>query len=161
VCKAARAPQVFPSEGHNIADIGFTFDNTNQVFDWPPFSVLSQPATSTLDLETAVALSLFTDRIADPSYVGDARGSWQDTYAGISGSRLWMLDRSTTIGVLQRAKDYCNEALAWLISDSVAGSVNVTTWWNSTTALGIKVEVFAPKQTTPRTFFYSLYWQGV
>jgi phage gp46-like protein len=67
------------------------------------------------DLETSVALPLFTDRIALADFVGDPRGCWIDSFTGDTGSRLWMLARSTTGGALQRAQDYCNEALEWLI----------------------------------------------
>jgi len=89
-------------------------------------------------LETAVIISLFTDRRArdddelpDPNNP-DKRGWWGDLVAEVEddqiGSRLWLLERSkTTPDVLVKAKEYAEEALDWLISDGIAkrGEVEV------------------------------------
>jgi hypothetical protein len=45
--------------------------------------------------------------------------------------------------------------------DALAGQVIVKTFWLSSTALGITVNVFEPLRTTPRSFNCSLYWSGV
>lgn len=92
-------------------------------------------------LETAVVISLFTDRRAastDPLPTGetDRRGCWMDATlddlgtgqadAGI-GSLLWLLNREKTLtSVLDRARQYAEQALAWLVSDKIAESVSVT-----------------------------------
>lgn len=145
-----------------MADIAFTFDTVEQKFDWVGFDVLSKPANSDLDLETSVALSIFTDRVAPENYEGDPRGWWGDSYEdGLIGSRIWMLSRSTTVGALQRAKDYCNEALQWMLDDKIAGAIDVQTFWLNSDALGITINVIAPGKRTPREFNYSLYWKSI
>ena len=88
-------------------------------------------------LETAVLLSLFTDRRAEPDDKPpsgddtDRRGWWADEFAektgDLFGSRLWLLDRSTlTSETVLRAEEYVREALAWMIEDRVVASIDVT-----------------------------------
>lgn len=97
-------------------------------------------------LRTAVILSLFLDRRADdddilPNGSDDRRGWWADTVAPMTdygiggglasgdhiGSRLWLLSREKQLaGVLDRARHYAEEALAWLVEDGVATAVQVT-----------------------------------
>ncbi len=87
-------------------------------------------------LETAVILSLFTDRRAsddDKPPSGDARdrrGWWADQFARVAGdrhgSRLWLLDRAKlTHETSLQAKEYAREALAWMIEDRVASSIDL------------------------------------
>lgn len=86
-------------------------------------------------LRTAVLVSLFTNRRAQPDDVlpaddGDRGGWWGDvspqTSNDLIGSRLWLLAREKRLAsVLVRARDYCIEALAWLIEDGVAAAVDV------------------------------------
>jgi phage gp46-like protein len=84
------------------------------------------------DLSTAVMLSLFTDRRANdddaiPDQTTDPRGWWADALDGEKyGSRLWLLDSARNLSeTLRLAEDYAREALAWLVSDGVAKSVDV------------------------------------
>lgn len=99
-------------------------------------------------LETAVILSLFCDARAReddviPDGTGYRRGWWADSVTPLAsggltvredaaahdriGSRLWLLSREKQLPeVLRRAKDYAEEALAWLIDDGVARRVSVT-----------------------------------
>jgi phage gp46-like protein len=89
-------------------------------------------------LATAVLISLFTDRRADPDdrLPDDAeglRGWWGDLVDVIEGgnvdrigSKLWLLSREKEqVEVLRRAEAYAGEALAWLLEDGVARSVDV------------------------------------
>lgn len=89
------------------------------------------------DLETAVILSLMCDARArdddaPPSGNGDRRGWWADSVVPTAegdafGSRLWLLSREKTVPeVLRRAKDYAEEALAWMIADKAARTITVT-----------------------------------
>ena len=88
---------------------------------------------SSRDLETAVILSLFTDRRAGssdalPDGSGDRRGWWGDaTSPGYPmGSRLWLLAREKITPALRlRVIDYVREALAWMVSDGLADRVTV------------------------------------
>lgn len=81
-------------------------------------------------LETAVLVALFTDRRAeagDPLDDGDRRGWWADAYSPQPwGSRLWLLARAKqTADNVRRAREYAEEALAWLVTDRIASSVRV------------------------------------
>jgi phage gp46-like protein len=82
-------------------------------------------------LLTAVIVSLFTDRLAEPGDIlpdnNGPRGWWGDGYNGyLIGSRLWLLRRSTlTQATLNLAQDYATEALQWMIDDGVVGAVVV------------------------------------
>ena len=86
-------------------------------------------------LQTAVVLSLFTDRLATvddvlPSASASRRGWWGDAFADqagdLVGSRLWLLQREKqTTQVLRRAEEYAREALQWLLDDGIARAVDV------------------------------------
>ena len=86
-------------------------------------------------LRTAVLLSLFLDRRAEdedalPGEDDDRRGWWADEFAETDGdrigSRLWLIDRAKRAGdVPARATELVREALAWLIEDRVASSIDV------------------------------------
>jgi len=83
-------------------------------------------------LMTATILSFFTDRRALPEDVlpdgtSDRRGWWADAYNDRPyGSRLWLLHREKEQDeVLRRAKEYAEEALAWMVEDGVAAAVEV------------------------------------
>jgi len=122
-------------------------------------------------LRTAVFLSLFLDRRAEPDDVlpdddprnpgrGDPRGWWGDWfYAEMLtrlqavpgtltppsfriGSRLWLLARSKqTQDVVIRARQYAEEALQWLLDDKIASAVTVTTRILRQGVLGLRVVI--------------------
>ena len=84
------------------------------------------------DLVSAVTLSLYTDRQADPDdtipdgtedprgWVGDADGDRP------LGSKLWLRSRSVlTDKLLLTAADDIREALQWLLDDGVVSSIDV------------------------------------
>jgi phage gp46-like protein len=86
-------------------------------------------------LETAVSISLFTDRrVTDeelPKGQKDKMGWWGDMFPEVDqdkiGSRLWLLRRAKrTTATLRLFEDYCKEALQWLVEDGVASAVKVT-----------------------------------
>lgn len=90
------------------------------------------------DLQTAVLISLFTNRRAlpdDPLPPGSAnrQGWWADAFADVPiGSRLWLLYRSKrTQHVLDLAQQYAQESLQWLIDDGVCGSFDVRFEWSA------------------------------
>jgi len=85
------------------------------------------------DLETAVFISLFSDRQANsddviPDGSTDRRGWWGDQGQPVLlGSRLWLLSRSRLDdNAAKAAVIYAKEALQWLLDDQVAESVTVT-----------------------------------
>jgi len=88
-------------------------------------------------LETAVILSLFCDaRLpsgqAVPDGSNDRRGWWADQFADIdgdvTGSLLWTLRREKRVPeTLERARQYAQNALAWIIEDGIASRIQVRT----------------------------------
>lgn len=111
-------------------------------------------------LETAVLISLMTDRLANaddeiPDGSNDRRGVWSDMAVPLTeappagdliGSRLWLLSRRK---VEERTRldaiTYCLEALQWMIDDGVAMSVDVDAAWNEQTLgrLDIAIQIGA------------------
>lgn len=132
-----------------MGDIGYIFFqglDADVFLDGPDLGGLK-------DLETAVVISLFTDRRAeddDPVDPTDRRGWWADTFPGVEGdkigSRLWELEREKqTQQTLNRAHAYVQEALAWLVDDGVAESIEVETEWVKMGFLGIGVKIDRPE----------------
>lgn len=83
------------------------------------------------DLETAIYISLFTNRLAraDDNYNGnDRQGWWGDEGADYAiGSRIWLLQRQKlTTTIANSAVSYAKESLQWLIDDGVVESVDIT-----------------------------------
>lgn len=93
------------------------------------------------DIETAVVISLMTDRLAAdddvlPDFSGDRRGWWGDLDAralygvGEIGSRLWLLRRAkATDQTPALVESYIREALDWLLDLKVAAAIEVETFW--------------------------------
>ncbi|ECP0310289.1 hypothetical protein JOU96_004764 [Salmonella enterica] len=96
--------------------------------------VLNGPDLLTDDsIKTAVIISLFTDRRAQPSDpvpdgTTDRRGWWADSFRKRPiGSRLWLLSREKTLAsVVERTAAYADEALAWLKPAGLVTSVTCT-----------------------------------
>lgn len=86
-------------------------------------------------IETAVMISLFTNRLADeedllPDSEGDRQGWWADAVNEDDdkiGSRLWLLQRSKTVQEIpSEAEGYIKEALQWMLDDGVASEIEVS-----------------------------------
>lgn len=129
--------------------------------DW----VMSGPSLkSGDDLQTAVLISLFTDRLAlpsDPTPDGDRRGWWgddpQDTKHRI-GSRLWLLDRvKGPQDVPQRAHDYAAESLQWMIEDGVVSSFDISAQWIAPNRLDLIV-IANRSNSTPVAMKFERVW---
>lgn len=102
-------------------------------------------------LRSAVVLSLFLDRRADNDDLpegdsNDLRGWWADALTDKPvGSKLWLLRRSKqTDNVAQRAREYAEEALAWLIDDRMVTRVTVQADWVRQGVLGLHVSITLP-----------------
>lgn len=119
------------------------------------------------DLLTAIYISLFTDRIANPDDVlpdrsQDPRGWWGDTGQDKPvGSRLWLLSRAKqSTETLNLAKDYITEALQWLIDDGVVGNFDIIVEWTKNGLLGANVVAHQASGTqSAMQFFWA--WKGV
>lgn len=148
-------------------DIGITWDNTQGQGDWG-FTNSDLLTTSGIgDLETAVAISLFTDMRCPDSYTpldNDRKGWWGDTFQVTPiGSLLWTLEKGVKSGetqLLLQARDYAKQALQWLIDDGVVDAVSVRTFWLTRNAIGIDVTVTEPTQIAGKTFRFSWAWQS-
>lgn len=104
------------------------------VFDW---AIAGGQLGTDDGLYTAVALSLWSDRVANPDdplpdSSGDRRGFWGDPYLPPRangapdrlGSRLWLLARALQVReTALKAQAYCQEALVWLEEDGIAAKV--------------------------------------
>ncbi len=116
-----------------MTDISTLWDVAQLRADW---SLVGASLDNAGDLETAVLISVFTDRVAAaddniPDGSEDPRGWWGD--AGETrpiGSRLWLLARSKrTAETLKRARDYVAEAIQWLVDDKVVSTIDVSAEW--------------------------------
>lgn len=131
---------------------------------------LEQFALATDDgLETAVILSLFTDaRAADddtlPLGQSDRRGWWGDAYPPVAGdrigSRLWLLRASKQLQAsLTAAKEYAEQALAWLVTDGAARRVEVETFVARDEVMGMIVRIYRPDGSVVPIRFETLWNQ--
>lgn len=81
-------------------------------------------------LNTAIVISLFTDRYDPESQQGGYWGDERTTNQTLMGSRLWLLKGAkVTTDALRSAEDYAIESLNWLIDDALATSVNAAAHW--------------------------------
>jgi phage gp46-like protein len=150
-----------------MPDIAIVWDTVNYRGDWDVTA--GDLAIDPGGLRSAVLLSLFTDARAPDSYVApagsptDRRGYWGDTYDPPNiGSLLWTLDRSKKTGdmaLLSQAQDFCQNALQWLITAGVVGSVTTSASWIGSAAIGLQITLTQP-QSPPQTFNFEYAWQG-
>lgn len=119
-------------------------------------------------LETAVVISLFTDRLAGkddqlPDPTSGRRGWWGDSFSNKDGdkigSRLWLLSREKQLPkVVARAKEYAEESLQWLVDDGIARSVSVTAEIVKQGVLGLLIVIDRPEN--PATYTYQYLWEA-
>ncbi|MFX1674045.1 phage GP46 family protein [Paraburkholderia sp. A2WS-5] len=118
------------------------------------------------DIETAILISIFTDRMAQPGDVipdgtNDPRGWWADDEVPI-GSRMWLLRRAKqTTQTLQLAYDYIAEALQWMVDDGVASRFDISTRWVRTGMLGAVIVAWSPTGTLLSKGQYAWAWAGI
>lgn len=136
---------------------GFTFD------------IIFNPDGFVTDdsLQTAVTISLFTDRrlpdsVANLDNSDDRRGYWGDIAESDGyqwGSLLWTLYRQKiTSPVIASCSEYCEQALQWLIDDGIAETVSVTSERAGIYQISIGIEIV--KRDTRDTLRYSYLWSG-
>lgn len=81
-------------------------------------------------LNTAIVISLFTDRYDPETNNGGYWGDESKDADFLMGSRLWLLQQSkVTTDTLRTAEDYANESLQWLIDDGLVIQIDVSASW--------------------------------
>ncbi|MBI1407289.1 MAG: hypothetical protein GC145_14335 [Caulobacter sp.] len=116
--------------------------------------VVAEPQQPDAALQTAVIISLFSDRLAAPSddlpeEDGNRRGWWGDVVPPVEGdrigSRLWLLRRGKRRAEdVRLARDYGAEALAWMVDDGVASAVSVEAEFLGETGIQLLVAITRP-----------------
>lgn len=144
-------------------DISLNWDSARSRGDWAMAGADLQLGN---DLESAIAISLFTDRIAAddddiPDGTTDPRGWWADDPQHPIGSRLWLISRAKqTDETLQRAYDYIAEALQWLIDDGVVRGFDIQVQWVRRGYLGAAITTYQPDGRKFQSA-YTWAWAGV
>lgn len=147
-------------------DIALRFDSGSQTID----AALESGMLATDDsLQTAVLVSLFTDKLAGPSDELPAtedwrRGWWGDSLSPVPGdqigSHLWLLFRcKQTEETRRRAEEYAIAALAWMLADKIAKAVDVQAAWQAQGVLGLALVITKPDGGTER-YHYGLSLQN-
>jgi len=105
-------------------------------------------------LHQAVVISLFTDaRLPEnelmPDNTDNRRGHWGDMFLADTGdslgSLLWILyRRKLTTEVINRARDLCLEALAWMLQTGWVIAIDVLTERLDNDKLAIQVTLTQP-----------------
>ena len=121
-------------------------------------------------LETAVIISLFTDRRASaeqipPEYPqDDLRGYWGDignaSATDQTGSLLWLLAREKELPqTLSRAEQYCRDALSWMIDDLVSTQIDVVATYAARGWMLLVIDIYRPTGSAVR-FQYNYEWSA-
>ena len=119
-------------------------------------------------MDTAIVLSLFSDARANdddqlPTGQTDRRGWWGDAFSGVAGDRLgsrfWLLRRSKQLqSSLNEAREYAEEALAWMVADGVAQRVEVEAYIARFEVLGLTIRIHKPDGSVFRRRYES-HWR--
>ncbi|PJC85311.1 hypothetical protein CSW98_15910 [Vibrio sp. HA2012] len=105
-------------------------------------NAITAPVTSKEGMRHAVLQSIYNN--AESTQNDRARmdsnergGSWSDELLSVVGSRDWTLTREKlTAQTLSLAKRFYETALAWLIEDGYAKSVEVSVWEEKPNQMG-------------------------
>lgn len=126
------------------------------------------------DLQTAILLSLFTNRRAEPTdkISGNNMGGWwgnkyinainsnQQSNPKL-GSRLWLLKRGKiTRDTLNFAKIYANESLQWLVDDKVITNVIIDAAAFKNEGIILNITVVKPS-SDQLNFSYGYLWNQI
>lgn len=121
-----------------------------------------------VSVNTAILLSYFTDRRAEPGdelpdNSGDRRGWWGDSYrTDLIGSRLWLLSREKNLpDVLNRAAAYARESVQWMIKDGLVSKITVTASSPEKHILKLDTDVVLPDGTPMPTLSFTAAVLGI
>lgn len=94
---------------------------------WDPVRIVDGDLAlpSIFDVVVVSLASWRPARDGDPTEPGEERRGWW--FDPEFGSRLWLLERANNTPATRRAaRDYAEEALAWLVDEGAASAVTVT-----------------------------------
>lgn len=113
-------------------DIALTYSPQLQAFD---IALDGADLMAEETLASSVLVSLMSDRLAASHEVAqgeDRRGWWADAFSQaqhLTGSRMWLLEREKQLqAVVIRCRQFCEEALQWMIDDGLVSAITVTTF---------------------------------
>lgn len=154
---------MIPTRG--VSDFALQWDSQRGSAD---LALVDDDLSADAGLRTATLMSLFLDRRALdgdplPAEDGDQRGWWGDEFAEVDGdligSRMWLLERAKrTEDVVPRAEELVREALAWMLEDRVASSLDVAVEATGD-LLAVAVTVYRPTGDTV-SFRFAHVWAG-
>lgn len=140
-----------------MTDIAINYENQG-------FVITKQGSNFLLDesLRTSVILSLFCDRRAPETENLEPflrRGYWADPlFDDEWGSLLWLLlGKKITKETVAMAKQYCEDALEWMVTDGLAEKVSVLVERQGTYMLAIQIQIYQPDKTNES---YSFLWDA-
>lgn len=142
-------------------DISTLYEPQSIHCDW---QVQMGDLTSGDDLQTAILISLFTDRLTnsddDLDNSSDRRGWWGDINAQYKiGSRFWLLRRQKlTLKVAQKAEQYAKEALFWLVDDGVVQSIQIEATIRQPDRLYLTITFQRPDRDSKEMLRYYWVW---
>lgn len=144
----------------------FLQDDGNGTFD---LNIVRNDIQLDAGLETAIIVSLFTDKRVTieelPFGETDRSGWWGDLLAELEtdkiGSKLWTLAREKkTEKTRTRIIEYVQEALAWLIADGIAESIDVNATYPAAYRESVEIAIAIKKPSGKVTFRYVLNWNA-
>jgi phage gp46-like protein len=143
-------------------DISTVWVSSSASADW---QLAGSVLASGNDLDTALIISIFSDRIAGPDDVipdgtTNPRGWCLDDSVPL-GSRLWLLQRAKQIPeTARRARDYIVEAIQWMVDDGVVAKFDTNVQWIGVGRLGAQIIAYMRDGST-MTKKYAWAWNEV
>ncbi len=115
----------------------------------------------------AAIVSLFTWRRANADDVTDGQkmGWWGDLTAEVAndriGSRLWLLAREKMLpATINRAREYAQEALAWMVEDGLASRIDVQAERFGVTGIALAATIYRSDGKTTSLRFDNV-WETI
>ncbi len=150
-----------------MRELVFKYDKSTGEFD---LSILNWDFETDDGLESAILISLFSEaRVGvDELREGETelKGFWADQIVPSeersTGSKLWLLDRGkATDEALEQARDYCIEALQWLVDDGIASSVDAEATYlaRRRDTMQIEIQITRP-DSSELNFKFDYVWGG-
>jgi phage gp46-like protein len=151
-----------------MSDISFIFDSDKGHSD---IQIVGGDFLLDDTLQTAVEISLFTDRRATTSEIQtfqrgiqerqSRRGYWANFFKEFAqGTGLWLLQREKkTQETLSRAKTFCNDSLNWMVQEGIVALVSTETSFDGA-ALVIVVSITKP-DGQEAGFKYQFAWDNL